>query len=118
MKKGVAVPYIIAILLGVGVIGLVGYWLFVSGGQFSGSTATTACRSAQLQYCNQLINNPGIKWDSASAPKGCNAPTSNDCASYGVKVSPSGGTTSGSSGSGAEQGQSKAPTFNLPPINK
>ncbi|MBI1978658.1 MAG: hypothetical protein HYS62_01190 [Candidatus Aenigmarchaeota archaeon] len=51
--KAVAVPYIIAILLGVGVIGLVGYWLFVSGGQFGGGAAAQQCRSDFLQACQQ-----------------------------------------------------------------
>ena len=53
MKKGVAVPYIIAILLGVGVIGLVGYWLFASGGQFGAGAATQQCRTDFQTACNQ-----------------------------------------------------------------
>lgn len=51
--KGVAVPYIIAILLGVGVIGLVGYWLFISGGQFGAGAATQQCRTDFQQACNE-----------------------------------------------------------------
>lgn len=51
MKKGVAVPYIIAILLGVAVIGLVGYWLFVSGSQLPKSE----CDTAQRNWCSQWI---------------------------------------------------------------
>lgn len=50
--KAVAVPYIIAILLGVGVIGLVGYWLFVSGGQFGAGATEQNCRNALLNMCN------------------------------------------------------------------
>ncbi len=53
MMKAVAVPYIIAILLGVGVIGLVGYWLFISGGQFGGGAAAQQCRSDFLQTCQR-----------------------------------------------------------------
>jgi hypothetical protein len=56
MKKGVAVPYIIAILLGVGVIGLVGYWLFVSGGQFGGSATEQSCRNSFSTWCSQWSN--------------------------------------------------------------
>ncbi|MBI2005163.1 MAG: hypothetical protein HYS80_00160 [Candidatus Aenigmarchaeota archaeon] len=62
--KAVAVPYIIAILLGVGVIGLVGYWLFVSGGQFGGGAASQQCRTDFLQTCQSwaaggyLADNP------------------------------------------------------------
>lgn len=57
MKKGIAVPYIIAILLGVGVIGLVGYWLFVSGGQFGGASAKEACNRNLALWCSQWANN-------------------------------------------------------------
>lgn len=53
MMKAVAVPYIIAILLGVGVIGLVGYWLFVSGGEFGGEATETSCRNDYLKWCTQ-----------------------------------------------------------------
>ena len=53
MKKGVAIPYIIAILLGVAVIGLVGYWLFVSGGKLGGGVTRASCESDQLKYCQQ-----------------------------------------------------------------
>ena len=53
MMKAIAVPYIIAILLGVGVIGLIGYWLFVSGGQFGKGAATQQCRADYQQACNE-----------------------------------------------------------------
>ena len=98
--KGVAVPYIIAILLGVGVIGLIGYWLFVSGGQFGGSAATTGCRSAQLNYCNQKINNLNPPWDQSAAGTGCTKPDTENkiCESYGVKISSSGVPAVGVSG--------------------
>jgi len=54
--KAVAVPYIIAILLGVGVIGLIGYWFFVSGGQFGGGVASQQCRTDFLQSCQRWIS--------------------------------------------------------------
>ncbi|MBU5537461.1 MAG: hypothetical protein QW818_01465 [Candidatus Aenigmatarchaeota archaeon] len=57
MKKGIAVPYIIAIFLGVGVIGLLGYWLFVSGIKFGGGVSSEQCRTDFLEACN--------KWTSA-----------------------------------------------------
>ncbi len=67
--KAVAVPYIIAILLGVAVIGLIGYWLFVSGGKFGETAAEQQCRSDFLQACQSwasggyltnLPNNNGV----------------------------------------------------------
>lgn len=51
MKKAVAVPYIIVLILGVAVIGLVGYWFASSGGKFSGQSAKTICENKFLQYC-------------------------------------------------------------------
>lgn len=49
--KAVAVPYIIALILGVAVIGLVGYWFASSGGKFGGQSAITICENKFLQYC-------------------------------------------------------------------
>ena len=51
--KAIAVPYIIAVLLGVAVIGLIGYWLFVSGGQFGNTAASETCRTDFLQACQK-----------------------------------------------------------------
>ena len=49
--RGVAVPYIIALILGVTVIGLVGYWFAASGGKFGGQNAKTICDNKFLQWC-------------------------------------------------------------------
>lgn len=49
--RGVAVPYIIALILGVAVIRLVGYWFTASGGKFSGQSAKTICDNKFLQWC-------------------------------------------------------------------
>ncbi|MBI2005167.1 MAG: hypothetical protein HYS80_00185 [Candidatus Aenigmarchaeota archaeon] len=51
MRKAVAVPYIIALILGVAVIGLVGYWFATTGGKFGGQSAKTICDNKFLQYC-------------------------------------------------------------------
>ena len=53
--RAVAVPYVIALLLGVAVIGLVGYWFATSGGKFGGQSAKTICDNKFLQYC---VTNP------------------------------------------------------------
>ncbi len=55
MRKAVAVPYIIALILGVAVIGLVGYWFATTGGKFGGQSAKTVCDNKFLQYC---VTNP------------------------------------------------------------
>lgn len=54
--RGVAVPYVIALILGVAVIGLVGFWFASSGGKFSGQSSKTICNNKFLQWC---ITNPG-----------------------------------------------------------
>lgn len=51
MKKGVAVPYIVALLLAVGVIGLVGYWFVASGGKFGSSATEQDCRTKLSEWC-------------------------------------------------------------------
>ena len=50
-SKAVAVPYIIALVLGIGVLGLVGYWLFTSGGKFGGEALSAQCNSQKLIFC-------------------------------------------------------------------
>lgn len=49
--RAVAVPYIIALVLGVAVIGLVGYWFATTGGKFGGQSTKTICENKFLQYC-------------------------------------------------------------------
>ena len=52
MSKGaLPVPHIIAILLGIIVVALLGYWFYTTGGSFSGAASETACRGKLLQYC-------------------------------------------------------------------
>ncbi len=51
MKKGVAIPYVIAILLGIAVIGLIGFWLFKSSGIFGTKTVEQDCRNKFLRWC-------------------------------------------------------------------
>ena len=51
MEKAVAVPYIIALILGVALIGLVGYWFATTGGKFGGQSVKTVCENKFLQYC-------------------------------------------------------------------
>jgi hypothetical protein len=52
MRKGVAVPYIIALILGIAVVALVGYWFFVIGGGLPGQAGETQCRAKLSMYCN------------------------------------------------------------------
>jgi hypothetical protein len=58
MPKGVAVPYIIAIILGIVVIALLGYWLFVLGGHVGGVGTEQTCGAKKIAWCQQWsVNN-------------------------------------------------------------
>lgn len=54
MRKGIAVPYIIALILGIVVVALLGYWFFVLGGTFTGKASLTECQTKLSQYCAEL----------------------------------------------------------------
>ncbi len=58
MKKGaVPVPYIIALLLGIAVVAVLGYWFFVLGGQIGGEVTLQNCKSKATIYCNSWQTN-------------------------------------------------------------
>lgn len=61
MKKGVAVPYIIAIVLGVAVLALLGYWFYITSGTFS----KEQCRQAYRDWCQGESNAGYTKTDDA-----------------------------------------------------
>lgn len=99
--RGVAVPYIIALILGVAVIGLIGYWFVVQGGKFGGQSAKTICDNKFLQWC---ITTGGTLAAFISSNGECNGLVSySDCNEL---TTPSGGS-SGSAiiGSGSPPSQ-------------
>lgn len=49
--KGIAIPYVIALILGIIVVGVIGYWFFVLGGQGGGAGLETMCRAKAISYC-------------------------------------------------------------------
>jgi hypothetical protein len=53
MSKGIAVPYVIALILGIIVVGVIGYWFFVLGGQGGGAGVSAACNAKLVSYCTQ-----------------------------------------------------------------
>ncbi len=52
-KKGIAIPYIIALILGIIVVGVIGYWFFATTGTGGGSAAVANCNAKKLQWCNE-----------------------------------------------------------------
>ena len=55
-KKGDAIWYIIAVILGVAVILVLGYWFFNLGGKIGGKTAVAECEAKQITYCQSWKN--------------------------------------------------------------
>jgi hypothetical protein len=53
MRKGIAVPYVIALILGIIVVGVIGYWFFVLGGKGGGTGTETACQAKLVSFCTQ-----------------------------------------------------------------
>ncbi len=49
--KAVAVPYVIALVLGIIVIGLVGYWFVAQSGKTVGAGTKAECQSKVFSYC-------------------------------------------------------------------
>lgn len=52
MKKGVAVPYIIAIILGIAVIGIIGYYFFFISGKVTTEATLQDCQRKLTVYCS------------------------------------------------------------------
>ena len=70
MSKGVAIPYIIAVLLGIAVIGIIGYWFFFLGGSLGGEVSSADCQRKLVTYCSIWLGqgysgtSPGVgDWD-------------------------------------------------------
>jgi len=63
-KKGsVPIPYIIALILGVVIIALLGYWLFFIGGQFGGVVSEKACEGKKMAYCSEYKTTGSVSGD-------------------------------------------------------
>jgi len=90
MKKAVAIPYVIALILGVVVIGLLGYWFVSQGGKTVGEGDKAECQAKIFSYCVQWQNND--KECKSNAPvttiEGCgitsNKPQKPDCEKIGL----------------------------------
>ncbi len=83
MSKGaVPIPYIIALLLGIAVVAILGYWFFVLGGQWGGEVTLATCRTRAHTYCagwqalayayDEDTGEPTVRWFSDNYPA-CNS---------------------------------------------
>ena len=58
MKKGVAIPYIIALIIGVIVVAVLAYWFISSGGKGSNIGKEAECTARKTEFCaTQLSEN-------------------------------------------------------------
>lgn len=67
MKKGIAVPYIIALILGVAVVALIGYWLIALGGKLPWVSQEAYCTARESAWCGYVATNgqaPNKAWTS------------------------------------------------------
>ena len=71
MRKGVAVGYVIALILGIVVIALIGVLLAVTGGKFSGQSAATQCNTDKIQWCLNWGANNYVVASKPSTPSSC-----------------------------------------------
>jgi hypothetical protein len=86
MKKGIAIPYIIALILGIVVVALLGYWFFVLGGTFTGKASITECQTKLSTYC-AAFSTAGYPSSNPAFTDSCSSSTvsstdSPECCSY------------------------------------
>lgn len=51
MSKAVVVPYVIALVFGIMVIGVIGYWFVNQGGKTISTGSKTECDAVAFSYC-------------------------------------------------------------------
>lgn len=109
MKKGIAVDTVILIILGVVVIGLIGYLLYMKFGQVGTSATLNDCRTTVItQYCPQAIAGHFFSntWTDSSDSFASQSQFSN-CASFSAQL--------GMTGTGMSLCQSTAQTCGVNP---
>ncbi len=86
--KAVAVPYIVAIILGVVVIGLLGYWFFIQGGKATVTGSAAECDAKVASYCLQWKNSYPIEptWTSDSKCEDTDKPNNMKCKDRGISI--------------------------------
>ena len=67
MQKAVAIPYVIALILGVVIIGILGYWFVSQGGKTVGVGVKAEC-DAKYQFNSYCATWKAEKFDSAKKP--------------------------------------------------
>jgi hypothetical protein len=58
MKGQIPIKYIIAVILGISVLALIGYWFFIVAGGFVGQLTEAQCRIRLTEYCMKALASP------------------------------------------------------------
>ncbi len=61
--KAVAIPYVIALVLGVVIISIIGYWAVIQSGKTSSSGLSADCQGKLFSYCTQRQNSGSTSRD-------------------------------------------------------
>lgn len=106
-KKGaVPVPYIIALLLGIAVVAILGYWFFVLGGEWGGEVTIQRCRTRAHTLCSSWmtagwstvdvdgVDTPSVGWFVDKYP---------DCATFAPELGFSSGTSASTDQAACEE---------------
>lgn len=64
MKAAIPIPYIIALLFGLAVIALIGFYFFSSSSTFGPATLKLQCKSIAMKFCQEIKADPSLTWDS------------------------------------------------------
>lgn len=84
MLKAVAIPYVIALILGVIVIGILAYWFVSQSNKTTNVGASTECQGRVFSYCIQWQNNNNCGNDKPEPLTGCGTPEKSDCEKIGI----------------------------------
>ncbi len=87
MSKAIAIPYIIALILGILVVALVGYWLYRV--YWGAPIGEQQCRSTMISWCNSCKTANGFDMTSWEVGSGYDPGTDlTNCASehYGITL--------------------------------
>lgn len=55
-KGAIPIPYIIALIFAVIILGVIGYWFFVASGQGGGKMSEAICKAKAYEYCSIWSN--------------------------------------------------------------
>lgn len=88
-KKAVAIPYVIALILGIIAIGVLAYWLINQSTKASTGGSQAECQAKLFSFCNQWLLKGGKATDRPQSFVWGNCPSKEsptDCKSIGIEV--------------------------------